>query len=116
MINKVVHNLLFLAFRDPENMPRLHINDVGCILIPIVQLEFINAQKFRLLFGLDQLSIDCVLLLKPLLINILDRVFPQAGNSAYWYCEECGKYYSDAEGENEIALADTVISATCFSV
>ena len=26
-----------------------------------------------------------------------------AGNSAYWSCSECGKYFSDAEGNTEIA-------------
>ncbi len=31
------------------------------------------------------------------------------GNIEYWHCEECGKYFADANGENEIALADTVV-------
>ena len=37
----------------------------------------------------------------------------EAGNIAYWQCTdpECGKYYSDAEGKNEITLEDTVIGA-----
>ena len=30
------------------------------------------------------------------------------GNIAYWYCEGCGKYYSDKDGTEEIAKADTV--------
>ena len=30
------------------------------------------------------------------------------GNIEYWYCEGCGKYYSDAEGTKEITKADTV--------
>ena len=34
------------------------------------------------------------------------------GNIAYWYCEECGKYFSDAEGKHEIKKEDTVIKAT----
>ena len=33
------------------------------------------------------------------------------GNKEYWTCENCGKYFSDAEGNTEIFLADTVISA-----
>ena len=36
----------------------------------------------------------------------------QAGNNAYWYCTNCGKYFSDAAGNTEIALADTVIPVT----
>ena len=31
------------------------------------------------------------------------------GNIEYWYCEGCGKYYSDASATKEIAQADTVI-------
>ncbi|MBQ1679042.1 MAG: InlB B-repeat-containing protein, partial [Oscillospiraceae bacterium] len=34
------------------------------------------------------------------------------GHSAYYYCAGCGKYFSDANGDNEITLASTVIAAT----
>lgn len=34
------------------------------------------------------------------------------GNIAYWYCDECGKYFSDENCTNEITLVDTVIPAT----
>ena len=30
------------------------------------------------------------------------------GNIEYWYCEGCGKYYSDKDGAKEIKKADTV--------
>ena len=30
------------------------------------------------------------------------------GNTEYWYCEGCGKYYSDKDGTEEIKKADTV--------
>lgn len=33
------------------------------------------------------------------------------GNIAYWTCESCGKIYSDAAGESEITIADTVIKS-----
>ena len=33
------------------------------------------------------------------------------GNSAYWYCKGCGKYFADAEAVEEIKLADTVLPA-----
>ena len=33
------------------------------------------------------------------------------GNTEYWYCAGCDKYYSDAEGENEIAEGSWVIEA-----
>ena len=32
------------------------------------------------------------------------------GNITYWTCEECGTYYADAEGENEIAAEDIVMA------
>ena len=34
----------------------------------------------------------------------------EEGNIEYWYCETCGKYYSDAGTKNEITQAETVIS------
>ena len=36
----------------------------------------------------------------------------EAGHSAYYFCEGCGKYFSDANAQNEIALSSTVIPAT----
>lgn len=35
-----------------------------------------------------------------------------AGNSAYWSCSICGKYFSDANAENEIEEGSWVIEAT----
>ena len=35
----------------------------------------------------------------------------ESGNIEYWYDEETGTYYADANGENEITHADTVIAA-----
>lgn len=32
----------------------------------------------------------------------------EEGNIEYWYCEACGKYYSDAGAENEIPQSETV--------
>lgn len=34
------------------------------------------------------------------------------GNTEYWHCEGCGKYYADAEAKTEITQASTVIPAT----
>jgi len=34
------------------------------------------------------------------------------GNTEYWYCDGCKKYFSDAEGKNETTLEQTVIDAT----
>ena len=35
----------------------------------------------------------------------------EAGNSAYWSCENCDKYFSDENGEHEIAANSWVIAA-----
>ena len=35
----------------------------------------------------------------------------ESGNIAYWYCADCGKYFSDEACTQEIMLADTVLSA-----
>ena len=32
----------------------------------------------------------------------------EEGNIAYWYCDGCGKYFSDKDGTKEIKKADTV--------
>ncbi len=32
----------------------------------------------------------------------------EEGNIAYWYCDDCNKYFSDAAAETEITKADTV--------
>lgn len=34
----------------------------------------------------------------------------KAGNIEYWQCEECKKFFSDAEGKTEITEADTVVN------
>ena len=34
----------------------------------------------------------------------------ETGNKEYWHCTDCDKYFADEKGENEIKLADTVIS------
>lgn len=36
----------------------------------------------------------------------------KAGNSAYWSCTKCGKYYADANAQKEIAKNSWIISAT----
>ena len=36
----------------------------------------------------------------------------EAGNTEYWYCSVCKKYFSDEDEKKEISLADTVIPAT----
>ena len=36
----------------------------------------------------------------------------EPGSIEYWYCADCGKYFTDEAGENEITQAETVIPPT----
>lgn len=45
-------------------------------------------------------------------MNAKPATCTEDGNIAYWICGACGKYFSDAEAETEIAYADIVIAAT----
>ena len=40
-----------------------------------------------------------------------DATCTKAGNSAYWSCDKCGKYFSDASGKTEIPKDSWVIKA-----
>ena len=39
-----------------------------------------------------------------------DATVTETGNKEYWHCKDCGKYFADEKGTDEIALDDTVIS------
>ncbi len=41
-----------------------------------------------------------------------DATCTKDGNIEYWYCADCGKYFSDEACETEITLEDTIIKAT----
>ncbi len=43
-------------------------------------------------------------------VEAKDPTSTQAGNIEYWHCEICDKYFSDENGEHEIALKDTLIN------
>ena len=42
-------------------------------------------------------------------VDAKKATYTKEGNITYWYCDDCGKYYSDAEATREITKADTVI-------
>ena len=44
-------------------------------------------------------------------VEAVEATCDTAGNTAYWYCSDCGKYFSDGSGENEISIENTVVSA-----
>ena len=43
-------------------------------------------------------------------IYATDATVTETGNTEYWHCKDCNKYFADENGIDEIALADTVIS------
>ena len=45
-------------------------------------------------------------------IDAVDATCVEDGNIEFWYCPDCGKYYSDEMGEHAISIDDTVIAAT----
>ena len=47
---------------------------------------------------------------KPVLVKAEDATASKEGNIEYYYCENCGKYYSDETGAKEIAKEATVIA------
>ena len=42
-------------------------------------------------------------------VDAKKATYTKEGNITYWYCDGCGKYYSDAEATREITKPDTVI-------
>ena len=42
-------------------------------------------------------------------VDAKKATYTKEGNITYWYCDGCGKYYSDAEATREITKANTVI-------
>ena len=53
---------------------------------------------------------------KPALVKAVAATAAKEGNIEYYYCENCGKYYSDEEGTKEIKKEDTVIAKLAPSV
>ena len=47
---------------------------------------------------------------KPVLVKAEDATAAKEGNIKHYYCENCGKYYSDEAGTTEIAKEATVIA------
>lgn len=46
----------------------------------------------------------------PVLVKAEEATASKEGNIEYYYCENCGKYYSDEAGTKEIAKEDTVVA------
>ena len=81
MLDEVIHDLLFLAVRDPEDMPGKHVDDVSGIAVSVMQLELINAEETRRLLRFYQcLTINGVFILKPFQIDRLYCILAKSGD------------------------------------
>lgn|SRR5574344_704942 len=66
---------------EPEDMAGLHVYDDHRILMPIMELEFIDAEESGLPLGLNEsLPVDSILLFQPLQVNLLYGVLAKAGD------------------------------------
>ena len=45
----------------------------------------------------------------PVLVKAKEATAAKEGNIEYYYCENCGKYYSDEAGTEEIATKDAIV-------
>ena len=45
-------------------------------------------------------------------VNAETATCTQDGHAEYWHCADCGKYFTDAEGNNETTIAQLEIPAT----
>ena len=62
-------------------MASLHVDDVGRVLMPVMEFEFIDAEILCLPFRFDEfLAVNGVFLLKSLFVDILDDILAQPGN------------------------------------
>ena len=81
VLDERVYRGLLLSVGKPEDVARLHIYDDHRVLVPVMELELIDAEEPRLFLGLDEpLSVYGVLLLQPSEVDVLDGVLPQAGD------------------------------------
>ena len=46
---------------------------------------------------------------KPVRVEAKTATVTETGNTEYYYCANCGKYFSDAQGTKEIALEETTL-------
>ena len=88
MIDEIIYDLLLLPVGDPQDMAVIHVNDMRCIEVAVMQFELIDSKDPRRLLRLDQLlTVECVFLLQPTLRDTmmlrLERNLLQEGGSAF---------------------------------
>lgn len=90
MVDEVIDDLFLLAVGDPEDVPGLHVDDVGCVLPAVMELEFIYAEDPRGLLRLDEsFPAYGVEFLQPLLVDVLDHILSQPGDLRHLFVGIC---------------------------
>ena len=80
VLHEVIHDLLVLALGDPEDMTGFEVHDVRGKHPWRMQFELVYAEVLCLFLRLyELLTANGVLLLKPHLVDDLDRVLPESG-------------------------------------
>ncbi len=81
MLDERVYRGFLLSVGEPQYVAGLHVYDDHRILVPVMELELIDAQEPGLPLGLDEaLSVDGVLLFQTLQVDVLDGIPTEAGD------------------------------------
>lgn len=81
VLDERVYRGLLLSVGEPQNVAGLHVYDDHRVLVPVMELELIDAQEPRLPLGLDEaLSVDGVLLFQTLQVDVLDGIPTEPGD------------------------------------
>ena len=98
MLNEVEHHLLLLPVRNPEDVSILKVDYYGCILMSVMQLELVYAQKARLLLrGYQRLSVNGVQVFKPLQVDVFNDVLVKP-------CDFCDFFVRQSVGEETFCV------------
>ena len=82
MLYEVVDGTLALAVCEPQDMSALHVDEEGGVLVAVVQLKLVHAEKTRLFLRIyEGFAVHCVLVLEPLQVNLFHRVLPRLVHS-----------------------------------
>ena len=82
MIYEVIDGTLALAVCEPQDMSALHVDEEGGVLVAVVQLKLVHAEKTSLFLRLyEGFAVHRVLVLEPLQVNLFHRVLPRPVHS-----------------------------------
>ena len=107
--NDAIRLLYFVSFggtRFPINQNgdmngdnKVNTNDAVCLL-------------YHVSFGNDRFPLFEACVTHHLVAHVQNApTCTEAGNSEYWHCTKCGKYFADADGNKEITIESTIVEA-----